>query len=74
MLIGDEKLALISNQKLFEKNVSANLIEFPGVPLSKARFRMQVMANHEKHHAVKAARAIREAIDEAQQYLENIAL
>ncbi len=44
--VGDETLAK-SMSGLLEKNgLLANLVEFPGVPRGKSRFRFQVMATH----------------------------
>ena len=65
LLVGDEKVALIANKLMFDKGVSANMIEFPGVPLGKARFRLQVMAKHKDEHADMAVDIIDSSIKEA---------
>lgn len=71
LLVGDEKVALIANKLMFEKGVSANMIEFPGVPLGKARFRLQVMARHEDRHADRAVDIIDSCIKEATGIVEK---
>jgi glycine C-acetyltransferase len=51
--------------------VFANLIEFPAVGLGAARFRCQLMANHEYAHVEEAAWAIHAAIKGAQETLSG---
>ncbi len=49
-----------------ERGVLTNLVEFPAVSKSSARFRMQVMASHVPDECVAAARLVAESIADAQ--------
>ncbi len=71
VMIGDERVALLANTILFNKGVAANTIEFPGVARGKARYRIQVMANHEDRHADIASQKILESINEAQELVDT---
>ncbi len=53
--VGDEKIARLTSKHLLHNGLLANLVEFPAVPAGKARFRFQVMANHESAAIEKAA-------------------
>ncbi|RZJ00106.1 MAG: pyridoxal phosphate-dependent aminotransferase family protein [Brevundimonas sp.] len=44
--MGQESLARLSSRHLPSNGLLANLVEFPAVPKGRARFRLQVMANH----------------------------
>ena len=44
--VGDETLAKYTSGLLERNGLLANLVEFPGVPRGKSRFRFQVMATH----------------------------
>ena len=46
--VGAESLARIASQMLADRGAIANLVEYPAVPRGGARFRVQVMADHEK--------------------------
>lgn len=46
--VGAESLARIASQLLVERGAIANLVEYPAVPRGGARFRVQVMADHEQ--------------------------
>ena len=47
--VGAEGQARIAAHRLNELGAIANLVEYPAVPQGGARFRVQVMANHQKH-------------------------
>ncbi|MGH6828752.1 MAG: aminotransferase class I/II-fold pyridoxal phosphate-dependent enzyme [Rhizomicrobium sp.] len=44
--MGHESLARLVSRRLPSAGLLANLVEFPAVPKGRARFRLQVMANH----------------------------
>jgi glycine C-acetyltransferase len=44
--MGHESLARLVSRRLPATGLLANLVEFPAVPKGRARFRLQVMANH----------------------------
>ena len=67
VIIGNETSALLANNYLFKSGVSTNMIDFPGVPLGKARFRLQVMATHSKEHIDLAVPRIADAINMARE-------
>jgi 7-keto-8-aminopelargonate synthetase-like enzyme len=46
--VGAEGLARIASRNLADFGAIANLVEYPAVPQGGARFRVQVMANHDK--------------------------
>lgn len=71
-VVGAEPLARLASRRMREHAVFANLVEFPAVAVNSARFRLQVMADHEVEHAVAAADALHRAIAEAQVDLERI--
>lgn len=67
VFVGDEALARVTSKHVSAMGLAANLVEFPAVPRGKARFRFQLMANHEisdcerAADVMKAARAAAEA-------------
>lgn len=69
--IGSDVLARIASYIVFERGLFANLVEFPAVARHKARFRMQVMANHTPEHATQAAHIVAESLKDAQEILEE---
>lgn len=71
-LVGKEPLARLAARRLRSHSVFANLVEFPAVGVNKARFRLQVMADHEPHHAIAAAKAVSLSIAEAKQDLDEM--
>lgn len=52
--MGKESLARLVSRRLPNAGLLANLVEFPAVPKGRARFRLQVMANHSLHDIVEA--------------------
>jgi 7-keto-8-aminopelargonate synthetase-like enzyme len=63
--LGSEVVARLASALLAERGVLANLAEFPAVASGTARFRMQVMADHSEADIDEAARAVVDAISEA---------
>lgn len=67
VFVGDEALARVTSKHVSAMGLAANLVEFPAVPRGKARFRFQLMANHEicdcerAADVMKAAREVAEA-------------
>lgn len=55
VFVGNEKVARLTAKQLLANGLLANLVEFPAVPRGKARFRFQVMANHEPSAIQQAA-------------------
>lgn len=68
-LVGSEPLARLAARRLRERDVFANLVEFPAVGVNNARFRLQAMASHDEHQAAAAARAVSDAIADAREDL-----
>jgi 7-keto-8-aminopelargonate synthetase-like enzyme len=64
--IGSVKVGRLASGLIHARGVHANLVEFPAVPVSGSRFRMQVMATHTPAQAVEAAGVVASAIAEAQ--------
>ena len=62
MVIGEERVAAVSAKMIAERGVLANLVEYPAVPLGKARFRMQAMATHTAQQAQQAAGIVADAV------------
>lgn len=71
-MIGKEPLARLAARRMRDRGVYANLVEFPAVGVNKARFRLQVMADHEPHQAIAAAKAVSASIAEAAKDLEEL--
>jgi len=69
--IGDEKVARVASHLMFERQIFANLVEFPAVAINSARFRMQVMARHTAEQACFAASQVLESIAEARTLLNE---
>ncbi len=69
--MGHESLARLVSRRLPANGLLANLVEFPAVPKGRARFRLQVMANHtsrdiiETVHRLTVACAAAQGEDEA---------
>ena len=62
---GQRGLARLASRRLPELHLIANPVEFPAVAKGKARFRMQVMANHTLEDVSLAARRVRLAHEQA---------
>ncbi|HZZ60401.1 MAG TPA: aminotransferase class I/II-fold pyridoxal phosphate-dependent enzyme [Roseiarcus sp.] len=69
---GTEALARLVSRQLSYRGLVANLVEFPAVPKGAARFRLQVMANHDEEQVAEAADIIRNAYQAAAVELEAI--
>jgi 7-keto-8-aminopelargonate synthetase-like enzyme len=59
--MGSEALARLVSRQLSQRGLVANLAEFPAVPRGAARFRLQIMANHNEEQIAEAAEIIRSA-------------
>ena len=70
--MGSEALARLVSRQLSHRGLVANLVEFPAVPKGAARFRLQVMANHDEEQIAKAADIVRNAYRIAAAELETI--
>jgi glycine C-acetyltransferase len=64
--MGHESLARLTSRRLPAIGLLANLVEFPAVPKGKARFRLQVMANHSSRDIVEAVHRLSTACVAAQ--------
>lgn len=62
VVIGEERVAAVAAKMIAERGVLANLVEYPAVPLGKARFRMQAMATHTTQQAQQAAGIVADAV------------
>jgi glycine C-acetyltransferase len=72
VLVGRESVARIASKEVSQRGVFTNLIEFPAVGLGAARFRCQLMANHEHAHVEEAAWAIHASINCAQEAVSGL--
>jgi glycine C-acetyltransferase len=70
--MGTEALARLVGRQLSQRGLVANLVEFPAVPKGAARFRLQVMANHDEGQIAEASEIIRNAYHAAAVELETI--
>lgn len=70
VVIGDERVARLAHRTLYAVGVGANMVEFPVVESGKARFRLQVMADHTIEQAKHAAAAVARAITSAREELD----
>ena len=59
--MGYESLARLVSRRLPSAGLLANLVEYPAVPKERARFRMQVMANHTSHDIIDAVHCLSKA-------------
>ncbi|MDA1098151.1 MAG: aminotransferase class I/II-fold pyridoxal phosphate-dependent enzyme [Proteobacteria bacterium] len=64
--IGTEGSARIAARRLAELAAIVNLVEYPAVPKGNARFRLQVMANHNKKDIDTLVRLMATAVKEAE--------
>ncbi len=71
--MGGEALARLVSRQLSHMGLVANLVEFPAVPKGGARFRLQVMANHDEEQITKAADVMQNACRAAAAELDAIA-
>ena len=67
VMMREEGLARLVASRLPELGAVANLVEYPAVAKGAARFRFQVMANHNKANVDDVVARLRTAYDEAQQ-------
>jgi 7-keto-8-aminopelargonate synthetase-like enzyme len=70
--MGTEALARLVSRQLSRRGLVANLVEFPAVPKGQARFRLQVMADHEERQIERAAAILKEAYDAANEELRRL--
>jgi 7-keto-8-aminopelargonate synthetase-like enzyme len=63
--MGTEALARLVSRQLSQRGLVANLAEFPAVPRGAARFRLQVMANHDEAQIREAVGIIESAYQSA---------
>lgn len=63
--IGAEAVGRVASWLLFQRGLLANLVEYPAVRAKTARFRMQVMADHEIDQMAPAADLVVECLAEA---------
>ena len=70
---GTEALARLVSRQLSHMGLIANLVEFPAVPRGAARFRLQVMANHDEEQVVKAVDILQNAYGAAAVELDAFA-
>jgi 7-keto-8-aminopelargonate synthetase-like enzyme/DNA-binding NarL/FixJ family response regulator len=77
VLVGDEALARMVSRRLPEREVIANLVEYPAVAKGNARFRLQMMPTHSEEDVRALAERLRSAVDDTQdeyaRYLASIA-
>jgi 7-keto-8-aminopelargonate synthetase-like enzyme len=71
--MGRESLARLSSRHLPPNGLLANLVEFPAVPKGRARFRLQVMANHSHRDIADTVHRLTSSIVAAQAEDEAIA-
>lgn len=71
-MIGAEDVARLASKHLFTHKVFANLVEFPGVPVKAARFRLQIMSDHSFDEADKVAVAVAASIRSAEEELYDL--
>lgn len=69
--VGDAPVARLAARAIFERGVFVNMVEYPAVPISGSRFRMQVMASHTPGQAYAAASVVADAIHEARDLVEG---
>ena len=70
--MGTEALGRLVSRQLSQRGLVANLVEFPAVPRGAARFRLQVMANHEEDQIVAAVDILLNAYQAATAELDAI--
>ena len=70
--VGTEALARLVSRELARTGLVANLVEFPAVPRGKARFRLQVMADHTEAQITEATVILSAAFHSASAELETI--
>jgi 7-keto-8-aminopelargonate synthetase-like enzyme len=64
--MGHESLARLVSRRLPTSGLLANLVEFPAVPKGRARFRLQVMANHTSRDIIDAVQRLAASTQAAQ--------
>lgn len=69
--IGVEAVARVASWLLFQREVLVNLVEFPAVRVGAARFRMQVMADHDAADMAPAADIVMDCLAEAAELVQN---
>jgi 7-keto-8-aminopelargonate synthetase-like enzyme len=70
--MGEEALARLVSRQLSHRGLVANLVEYPAVPKGAARFRLQVMTNHDEQEVAEAADIMRAANQAAAAELDAI--
>jgi len=65
-MVPDERGARVACKLAFRRGVIANLVEYPAVPIGKARFRLQLMASHNTEEARLAAQVLIDCLRECE--------
>lgn len=71
VFVGDERIARLTYKHLASNLLLANLVEFPGVPKGKARFRFQMMSSHTASNIRDAAGIMVECREKAMAEWQN---
>jgi acyl-CoA synthetase (AMP-forming)/AMP-acid ligase II/alkylation response protein AidB-like acyl-CoA dehydrogenase/7-keto-8-aminopelargonate synthetase-like enzyme/acyl carrier protein len=71
VLIGSESVSRLTNKYAIEHGVIANLMEYPAVPVGKARLRLQLMAQHTTESVTRAARIIGQGVRDSAERLKK---
>jgi 7-keto-8-aminopelargonate synthetase-like enzyme len=72
VFVDSEALARLNSKHVFALGMAANLVEFPAVARNKARFRFQVMANHQPEQMDRAADIMARAKAMAEEELREL--
>jgi glycine C-acetyltransferase len=70
--MGNEAIARLVARQLTILGLVANLVEYPAVPKGAARFRLQVMANHNAQQITQAVACMKAAFVDATHELDEI--
>ena len=63
--VGGDRVAQVSSRLLADRGIIASLVEFPAVPVGKARFRLHLMAGHELESLSRSIEVIADTVEEA---------
>ena len=70
--MGSEAIARLVSRQLTSLGLVANMVEYPAVPKGAARFRLQVMANHNAEQIGQAIALMKEGVEGATMELDDM--
>lgn len=71
-VLGDSAVSRVITKEIMQRGVLINLVEYPAVSRNSSRFRLQVMADHNKEQLMHFADAVASSFEQCKDELQDI--